>query len=325
MRTKLFFLALLLVTSVINAYGQHFEFMITGDGRSAGTPGRMGFDENGINKTILRELVEEALAKRPRFILYTGDLVAGYSTEAAFRSQLRDWIKIMRPVYDAGIHVYPVRGNHDASSKNSEAVWNDIFQGRYALPHNGPEGEKNMTFWAQEGNSLIVGLDQWGWHTHAINQGWLDQVLRDHPQTHVFVMGHEMAFKAGHHDDCLDNNEYARDAFITSLSRAGARVYLAGHDHFYDHMEITDPANHPGLNIHQFVLGTAGAPFYHGDEYNGHNGSWQLGHVKHIEDTYGYIWGEVDGPHVWLTFMGRTATSLYQAMDTFEYTAGLGR
>jgi hypothetical protein len=303
------------------AQAQHYTFMVTGDDRSSGMPGRAGYDENGVNKTIMKEIVSEILRLKPKFLLFNGDLVAGYTTEEVFRSQLVGWLDIMKPVYAAGVHVYPARGNHDAYSKNAEKVWNEVFRGPYALPQNGPDHEKNFTFAAHEENALILGLDQWDTHEHSINQRWLNEQLAKNKLPIILTLGHEMAFMAGHHTDCLDNNEYARDTFINSLADAGARVYLAGHDHFYDHMEITDPKNHPNLNIHQFVVGTAGAPFYEGSQYTGHNGSWQLNQVKHIEQSYGYMIGEVDGLNVKLTFYGRTAPNVYEAMDTFSYTA----
>ena len=303
------------------ALAQHYSFIVTGDCRSAGLPGRKGFDENGVNKTILKEQVNEIIRRKVRFVMVTGDLVLGYTTEEGFRSQLEGWMSLFRPVYNAGIHVYSVRGNHDAYSKNAMKVWNEIFKGRYANPLNGPTGEENCTFAAHEENALILGLDDWAPHEHSVNEGWLDRQLAANRAPHVFAMGHEMAFKDGHHDDNLDNNEYARDAFVLSLNKGGAKVYFAGHDHFYDHMLISDPKDHPGVELDQLVVGTAGAPFYHGSDYNGHNGDWKLTPVKHIEDTYGYELVEINGLKVTMHFMARKSPGHYEPVDTFEYTA----
>jgi hypothetical protein len=155
-------------TSETREEGPHYRFMVTGDGRSDRSP-RPG-DEDGINKTALTELVPEMLRVRRRFVLFTGDLVYGYMSESSFPSQLRSWMRIMKPVYDAGIHVYPVRGNHDVYSTNADQVWRETFSGPHALPQNGPDG-------AVESNALILGLDQWGWHRHAVNLGWLRKAL----------------------------------------------------------------------------------------------------------------------------------------------------
>ncbi|HEY3780583.1 MAG TPA: metallophosphoesterase [Fimbriimonadaceae bacterium] len=310
-------LALSLVVASALCAAQNYKFIITGDGRSNGIPGRAGYDENGVNKTIMQELVQQTLQSKAKFILFSGDLVLGYTTADVFKSQLQTWQKIVDPLYDAGVHVYVIRGNHDAYSKDDASVWDSIFHDRYAMPGNGPEGEKDATWSAVEGNSLLIGVDEWGKHEHAVNQAWLDEQLAKNHQPHIFVMGHEMAFKAGHHDDNLDNKPEARDAFVKSLMNAGCTTYICGHDHFYDHMLITDP--NTGQTLHQVLVGTAGAPFYHGDKYDGHNGDWKLTQVKHIEQTYGYTLVEIKGLHVKMTFLGRTAPGVYTPMETIEY------
>jgi hypothetical protein len=321
-RRRLALLAVIaLVFPLSAAHAQHYSFVVTGDGRSS-SPARPGMDEHGINTTIMKELVAEILRIQPKFVLFSGDLVHGYTTEQEFHSQLDAWLQIMKPVYAAGIHVYPVRGNHDVTSTNAEHVWNEVFSGPYALPDNGPDGEKNITFAATEENALILGVDEYGLHPHTVNLGWLHEQLAHNTRPLVFVLGHEMAFRSGHHADTLDNKPALRDQFIAALGNAGARVYFAGHDHFYDRQEITDPAHHPGLDIEQLVVGTAGAPFYQGRDYAGDNGSWHVTHVKHVELTYGYMLGKVDGTRVSLYFMGRIAPGVYEALDAFSYTAG---
>ncbi len=313
-------LSLVLALALAAAAGaQQYSFVVTGDGRSA-TPPRAGMDENGINVTVLRELVKEILRIHPRFVVFNGDLVHGYTTEQEFRGQLEAWLAIMKPVYEAGIHVYPLRGNHDTSSTAAREVWNEVFSGPYALPGDGPAGEKDVTFAAAEANALVVGVDQDGWHRHAVNLGWLEQRLEANTKPLVFVVGHEMAFRSGRHADNLDNNEWLRDAFVKLLMASGARVYFAGHDHFYDRLQVADPA-HPGDTLEQIVVGTAGAPFYHGEDYAGDNTGWTVTPVKHIEKTFGYVLGRVDGRHVSLSFMGRSAPGVYAAEDTFAYTA----
>lgn len=308
----------------------HYRFIVTGDGRSDRSP-RPG-DGDGINQTVLKELVREVLRVKPLFVLFTGDLVYGSTNESSFRSQLRSWIGIMKPVYDAGIHVYPVRGNHDIYSANAEQAWRETFSGPYALPQNGPEGEKDMTYAAVESNALILGLDEWGSHPRAVNLAWLRKALDDHPQPVVLIMGHYMAFRSGQHKDNLDNNRFLRDRFIDLLLESGARVYFAGHDHLYDHERIHfDPATakarhegHPPGEIHQLVVGTAGAPFYQGTDFDGDNGPWTIEHMKHIRNTWGYMLGEVNGLDVKLWFYGRTAPGVYAPMDSLRYRAGRG-
>lgn len=328
MRRLLASLGLLsLVFLATPARAQHYSFVVTGDGRSDPVA-RPGMDEDGMNKAVMTELVTEILRISPKFVLYNGDLVFGYAKEKdQFLHQLSAWLEIMKPVYQAGVHVYPVRGNHDASSTSADEVWNQVFSRSYALPDNGPPGEKNMTFAAKEENALVIGLDEYGIHPHLVNVQWLRNQLDQNDLPLVFVVGHEMAFRAGHHQDNLDNNVSARDDFIHTLRKAKAWIYFAGHDHFYDHQGISDPDDHgdPMVQIHQFVVGTAGAPFYQGQDYGGNNGLWNVTHFKHIELTYGYMLGKVDGTKVSLYFMGRVAPGVYEPLDTYSYTGNAGR
>ena len=191
----------------------------------------------------------------------------------------------------------------------------------FKLPADGPEGEKNVTFSATEENALIIGLDQYGTHRHAVNLPWLHERLTRNTLPLIFAIGHEMAFRAGDHEDNLDSEPALRDDFIEALGEAGGRTYFAGHDHFYDHQRITDPERRPGLSIDQFVVGTAGAPVDQGRDFAGNDGSWAIRHILHVELTYGYILGEVDGTRVSLFFMGRLAPGVFEALDTFAYMA----
>lgn len=313
-----------ILAASLACHAQQFKFVITGDSRSDGLPGRKGYDENGINKTITKEIVAEILRQKAKFVLITGDLVLGYTDAETFRTQLTSWLILNAPLYDRQIGVYPVRGNHDSHDSSGadtdESVWDTVLSGRYRLPDNGPQGEKNATWSFTYENSLFIGVDEWGSHEHAVNQKWLDQQLANTKATHIFVMGHEMAFKAGHHTDNLDNHPAARDAFIKSLIRAGSHMYICGHDHFYDRSQIGDP-DHPGWDFTQLLVGTAGAPFYHGDKHNGNNGRWMVTPQKHIEDTYGYTLAEIDGPKATFTFYGRVAPGEYEPMDKFSYNA----
>ncbi len=78
----------------------------------------------------------------------------------------------------------------------------------------------------------------------------------------------------------------------------------------------------PGIDIHQFVVGAAGAPFYTTNGYGGVKGTWGLTQIKHIGETPGYLWVEVDGLNVSINFFGKANPGdHYQVMDGFHYIA----
>ena len=158
------------------------RFVVCGDTRG---------DNNGVNTTILAEIVAATIAEGADFILMPGDLVNGSGTQSVLESQLTTWRNTMQPLYDAGVGVYPVRGNHDAGNL---AAWNSVFSGSYALPANGPTGEVNLTYSFTFDNIFVAAVDQYV-NINRVNQTWLDGQFAANTQPHVFVFGHAPAFK----------------------------------------------------------------------------------------------------------------------------------
>ncbi len=165
-----------------------FRFVVAGDSRGS---------NNGINATILSELVQATIKEGAKFILMPGDQVTGSSTASTLESQLINFREtVVVPLYNAGIGVYVVRGNHDTGSV---AVWDSVFSGPYALPGNGPSGEEDATYSFTYGNVRVIALDEY-FNSGRVNQAWLNAQLAANTQQHVFVFGHMPAFSAYHTD-----------------------------------------------------------------------------------------------------------------------------
>ena len=257
--------------SVAAAPADSWTFIVAGDSRG---------NDNGVNTTILAEIAAEIVSQGPEFIIFPGDLVNGYTgSEVALESQLLTWRNTMLPVYTAGIGVYPVRGNHElGASYDTTTAWDNVFTGAYGLPQNGPAGEENITWSVTHGTgygrAIVLGLDQYYPNIdHEVTQTWVDAELAATDALHVFAMGHEPAFSSDH-NDCMQNAPTARNAFIDSLVDAGGRSYFAGHDHFYNHLRADDADGNLGNDLHQFIVGTAGAPLRGEGDYGGDTGSW---------------------------------------------------
>jgi hypothetical protein len=296
--------------------------------------------------TILSELVEETTSRGVDLLLFPGDLVSGSATggPSAFEAQLRAWVQIVKPVYDAAIGVYVCRGNHEIMDvwgiyprpdidpdDNYATRWLNVFGNelypRQKLPDNGPDGEKYMTYSVTHKNALIVLLDTYAGIRHEtvnrVNQKWLDAQLKVNTKPHVFITGHEPAFRA-FHADCLDNWPAERDVLWASIRNAGGRVFLCGHDHFYDHARVDDGDGDPGNDIHQYIIGTAGASLYSwSPPYAGNNGSYTI-EQRHHAEGYGYVLVEVDDLNVTLTWMERDSEDLdvpgsYEPREVWSY------
>ncbi|MHC5060973.1 MAG: metallophosphoesterase family protein [Planctomycetota bacterium] len=308
-----------------------WSFIVTGDSRSSG-------ENNGVNIEILGELAAEIAASDAEFVLFPGDLVDGNDGLEIMEIQFETWYNTIKPVYDAGIGVYPVRGNHDvarierkslwkrltgylrpgknkADEPDEMSAWNKFFD---YLPDNGPEGEKNLTYSFTHKNALIIGIDQYI-KEKRLNQPWLDEQLAAKTSPHVFVFGHDPAFKA-YNKSCLDDYSRKRDRFWASIAKARGRIYFCGHDHFYDHASADDDGN-PANDIHQYIIGTAGAPPYDWKPlYDGKNGDYVVKNLYHTK-KHGYVLVEIAGLNATVTWMQRQGRGIYKAADTWSYTA----
>jgi len=174
---------------------------------------------------LLGEMAAAMAADGVQLVLVPGDLVQAGSGvgRSVLQTQLGTWQSAVAPLSAAGIGVYPLRGNHEADVVDGIGAWNSVFSGSAALPANGPPGETNLSYSFVHRNALLVGLDNYA-SLHRVNQPWLDQQLAARgSRPHIFVFGHEPAFKV-FHGDGLDDSPAERDAFWASLAGAGARA-----------------------------------------------------------------------------------------------------
>lgn len=289
------------------ATGQDFCFVVIAD-----TQG----DSNGVSADTLDEMVQATIAEGAAFIIVAGDLVDGIDapSQGTFEQQLLAWRQIMQPLYDAGIGVYPVRGNHDNGAK---AVWDSVFSGSYALPGNGPAGEENVTFSFSYENTLIIGLDIYT-NPHRINQPWLDGQLASNNLPHIFTFGHEPAFKI-FHSDCLDDYPSERDTFWQSLAAAGSRVYFCGHDHSYNNLRIDDSDGNFNNDVHQ-IIPISGNKSYPEGLYDGNNGNYRPRRIDQETSQRGYILVEIDGNDATVTWKRLVAPGVFEVGDIFSYS-----
>jgi predicted phosphodiesterase len=291
---------------------EKWQFIVVGDSRG---------NDMGVNTEILAEIAAQIISTNPDFLLFPGDLVTGSEDSKELRNQLTKWRDTMQPVFDAKIPIYPVRGNHDRGPSKDLlglSIWNEILAGPYALPSNGPQTENHVTYSVTHKNVFIVALDQYSTKGQHNNQAWLDSQFAKNTAPHVFVLGHEPAF-AVKHQDCLDDYPQKRNAFLESITLTGGRTYFCGHDHMYDHISA-DHDNDPANDIHQFIVGTAGAPLYsHDGQYKGDNAPYEITPIARAAE-YGYLIVSVDGLAVTTTWIQRIAPHNYQPQDTWTYT-----
>jgi 3',5'-cyclic AMP phosphodiesterase CpdA len=256
-----------------------FSFVFTCDGRTGGLGGGDTALE-GINGTSARALAIQMARNAPHLLIFTGDLINGYTTrEDDFRAQIRSWKRIYGPLGHE-IPIYTGMGNHESlieifedgaqTDKQGERSAEAVFASEFVNPMNGPEPERpglppykgnvysfdyagchftqlNSDYWysnrpqQHEGNPFGLLLPQ--------QLDWFEKDLaaaRSAGARHIFVFVHEPAFpNGGHVQDSLwrgGNPEgiRARDRFWSIAARAGAVAVFCGHEHNYSRTLIDE-------------------------------------------------------------------------------------
>ncbi|MEI8218647.1 MAG: metallophosphoesterase [Elusimicrobiota bacterium] len=297
----------------VSASTAPWKFVVLGDSRGV---------NKGINEAVVKKMIPAIINERPVFVLFTGDLITGGRNKKAMSDALINWrAQFMEPLLSRGIKVYPVRGNHDILEDDmprSNALWNAVFAGAYALPATGPVEENNMTYSFVWRNAFIAGLDMYRpGLSHQINIQWFETQLAGNTRPFVFVFAHEPAYDAAGitaHKDGMPVNPVQRDRFAKDIINAGGVMYFCGHDHWYDHARV---AVEPGKWLHQFTVGTAGAPLR---TWGGKYREKSVKGVAHAE-KFGYLVVEITGNSATVTMKGLTQSGVYIDLDTFSYTA----
>jgi hypothetical protein len=293
-----------------------------------------------INDDVVQAIAKDLVREHPDFVLVSGDLVNGWFKNGGtpYPVQYQNWKKTMEPVYQSGIRVYPIRGNHDSGPERIalpplpahlepppgalaqlKNAFQETFNETY-IPQNGPMGEKGLTYSFSHKNAFFVGLDQYNGGQHKINQEWLDCQLAGNTLSHIFIYGHEPAFEIKHKDN-LSCFPVLRDNFWNSIGRAGTGIYFCGHEHFYDRALIRDSAGHP---LRQIISGSGGGRLRNwSGKYKEAN---RVTAEYHNEDFYGYILVTVEGPNVtvrWKALTHPEDMNSWQVLDTFSYSVPL--
>ena len=209
-----------------------FSFAFTCDGRTGGLGGGDAALE-GINGVAARALAIQMARHAPHLLIFTGDLINGYTTrEDDFRAQLRSWKRIYGPLWRE-IPVYTGMGNHESLidlledgsrvDKQGEHSAEAVFASEFVHPMNGPEPErpglppyKGSVYSFDYAGCHFAQLNSDYWYSsrperHAGNPfgrllsgqlDWLEKDLsaaRSARVAHIFIFVHEPAFPNGGH------------------------------------------------------------------------------------------------------------------------------
>ena len=283
-----------------NLRAEAWKFAVTSDVRT-NSPTQKG-GAFGVNTSVLGPIAKDIAAQKVDLVLFPGDLALGSPLCGTFRQQLGQWKKTMAPLYDAGITVLVVRGNHETHVTASQHLIEDWKAIVPLGPDNGPAGQKGLTYAVDHKNARFVGFDQYVGraktfdnkkYDDSVNSGvihpWVIEQIKTAPTTWVFAFGHEMAWTEAH-PDCLANAPAERDALWDALG-AKHGVYFCGHDHVYARRTAPDSRGNPVLEL---VVGCGGAPRYYPT-----NSKLNAGIDKHVVPTVQFINAGLDKTHVY--------------------------
>ncbi|WP_271783399.1 metallophosphoesterase family protein [Aquimarina algiphila] len=317
--------------------------------------------DDPVNVSVLQKLVNEIIKQNVDLVMFTGDICYGHANrkelgdEGALidlKKQMLLFRNTIEPLYDNNIKVYIVRGNHETTQRypdlpgtanhrpiwpKTKEIWDNVFSGKYSMPQNGPEQEKNVTFFVNHKNALIVGLDLYTSRdslvnkngsipkpsTKRVDQKWLNQILNTNKKPHVFAFTHEPAFKVDHHDCMHGDDSYGldytkyRNQFWKNIKEAGSKVYFCGHDHGYALAEIN---NDKRESIYQVVVGTAGAGKSITPNYDGYNNPYTIQPLDQSQ-SYGFVIGEIQGDHASIVYRYINEKGEFQNRKALKYQA----
>ena len=310
--------AIVLLSAPGLAEARAWKFAVIGDSRANDHKNKK---HPGVNWKVLRKIAEDIKDKKVDLVIFPGDLILGGNR--GYKERYADWANAMRPILNAKIPVYPVRGNHEEWGDPKATEWRKFV--RSYLPNlvklkGSPKGEQLCTYSFTHKNALFVGLDEYFGCVgqkcpHKINQAWLNgQLKKNNRKTHphVFVYAHTPVFKVSGNDKhscpgsgttgALYCHKTIRSNLWKSLCNHGVRVYFCGHVHFYTANKIKIFLPH----IYQIVNGLGGVTLgsYHGYVDKTHvDTANSVVEAKNIGGHHGYNLVHVDGKKVTIDLM----------------------
>jgi hypothetical protein len=225
-----------------------------------------------------------ALAPRPRFFFFAGDMVFGYTGDTvSLESELRAWRALysQSPLGKSGTVLVPIPGNHEVQNEAklayaaAERTWLRVmgpdiapFAGNGPLPGGAdglPTDQSSLTYSFNYKNThfLLLDTDPAG-RDWTVPTKWIASDLAQAHQRqakHIFAIGHKPAWSPAPvatdglaHGTSPINYNALRDELWSALETNHAEAMLAAHNHVYYR---TQPANGKTWMI---IAGNGGTP-----------------------------------------------------------------
>jgi len=252
--------------------GSSWSFAVVCDSRSSYATDPAGTTSpyySGDGTSPYFRNVASALAREEgvELAIFPGDLIRGKKptmTGAEMATDLDEWNTNMQPVYDAGIPVYYVRGNHDAyevsdpGNGTAAEIWQaHMFQpGEGSNPASGdvvsmdtnPLGGLTTYSFTHKG-SLFLGIDEYP-NGASSATGFDGEFVTSTLATsadHRFAFAHQPVWN-------FKSDELGPAGLADDLQAGKVDLYFSGHVHTYQRIAEA------GYRFQEMLIGMAGAP-----------------------------------------------------------------
>ena len=299
MKKLVFILVVCLGLGLAVQAGAEWRFGIMADTQSSGHP---DVSLNGVSVRLMAPVVDRLVnVHQVDMMMHVGDLTGGGGS-----IEFDQWLTTAAPLFDAGIDVFPIRGNHDDGAESDIALTDplygdievkatDIWDAKFPyldpdsnehnpIAHRGPGASYVFDY----NNTRFVAMDIYGAAPSLLIQ-WL-QTQEIGNNDHMFVYAHEPFFGRSR-EGMVEDTPY-RMLLIEAMAGNGAEAYFSGHDHQYSRSAAVKDGD---FLMHHLVTGSNAEKYYR-FEYEINTGD-EVG-FKQINDQVGYTVVTIDGPLV---------------------------
>lgn len=276
-----------------------FTFIAYGDTRGSG---------DTAVASIHSQIVTAYMQHNPALVIHTGDMV----NQGGIWNQWLSFNSTIQPIWDAGISLFGVVGNHEKYTETYGVFDEDFTQYRRFFNFSNvidTPGETELQYSFDYGGVHFIILnteDYFSYDTEMFNcsQAQMDWLLNDlattQPSDFIVASYHRPAWSVRQdRPDRWEQAETVRHEFHQLFVQYGIDLVFCGHDHHY-YRGIRD-------GIYYVVTGGGGAPPYSPDSTAPH---WQEGDVANR--TYHYCKIDVKPNEV-------TVTALHPDNSTVDF------
>ncbi len=290
-----------------------------------------GTNPNTVPVSIINQINAQMIAKHVKFVIQVGDLTdTGTDLNIATRAAAA------KPLLDAGIGFFPMRGNHETYGTNNSfgipefqkvfpqtrGLSNAFGARNFSSPTSVSSDLNGMSYsfdYGQPGNNArFVIVDNWATPTKDVpavgydygysiadQQSWISSRLNENTRgtTQAFVFSHQPLIAENHQDSPFTGytnaNPTMQNDFFASLQNNDVKYYVAGHDHISQRSIIKSP---DGKSQVQEIIGASdSSKFYTPKAVTDANWFGQKTRETSVtQDGYrvGFYVYTVDGPRV---------------------------